>query len=174
MVNTRHILMKPKLSASQTEWSINRLDSIADMIRKDSVSFERAAMRYSADKSTRANGGKMVQENPSERITWFTLDQLSKEINLVVRDMKLGEISEPFRTTDQKGNSVYCIIRLDNEIPPHRINIKDDYSYLSDLALMDKKNKAYQQWINDKIKRTYIRISDDFKGCAFINAGWLE
>jgi len=174
MVNTRHILMKPKLTNSQTEWSINKLDSIADIVRKDSLTFERAALRYSSDKATRANGGKMVQTNPDERVTWFALDDLPKEINMVVRNMKLGEISEAFRTTDEKGNYVYCIIRLDNEVPPHRINLEDDYKYLSDLALMDKKSKTYQNWIAEKIKKTYIKISDEFRGCSFYNNGWLQ
>lgn len=174
MVNTRHILMKPKLSATQTEWSIMRLDSIADMIRKDSVTFDRAAMLFSSDKTTRANGGKMVQANPSERVTWFGLDELSTEVNLVVRDMKLGEISEPFRTIDSKGNNVYCIIRLDNEVPPHRVNPQQDYKFLTDAALMNKKSKAYQEWITSKIKRTYIKISDEFRDCRFYNNGWLQ
>lgn len=174
MVNSRHILMKPKLSATQTEWSIMRLDSIAELVRKDSVTFERAAMLLSSDKTTRANGGKMVQANPSERITWFTLDELSKEVNLVVRTMKLGEISAPFRTTDSKGNSVYCIIRLDNEIAPHRVNLQDDYKYLTDAALMNKKNKAYQEWIAGKIKKTYIKIDEEYRTCDFYNDGWLR
>ncbi len=174
MVNVRHILMKPKLSATQTEWSIMRLDSIADLIRKDSVKFERAAMYFSSDKNTRANGGKMVQENPYERVTWFTLDELSKEVNLVVRNMKLGEISEPFRTTDSKGNSVYCIIRLDKEVAPHRVNLQDDYKFLTDVALQEKKSKAYQEWIAGKIKKTYIKIDDSFRDCNFFNDGWLR
>jgi len=174
MVNTRHILMKPKLSAEQTEWAILRLDSIARLVRLDSLAFDKAALRYSSDKATRANGGKMVQENPSDRVTWFTLDELPREINLVVRNMKLGEISEPFRTTDAKGNSVYVIVRLDNEVAPHRVNPKEDYNYLSEAALMDKQNKAYQDWITEKIKKTYIRVSDDFRGCGFHFTGWLE
>lgn len=174
MVNSRHILMKPKLSATQTEWSIMRLDSIATLVRTDSLKFDRAALMFSSDKTTRANGGKMVQDNPSERVTWFTLDELPKEINLVVRNMKLGEISEPFRTTDPKGNYVYCIIRLDGEIPPHRVNMKDDYNFLAQAALMNKKNKAYKDWITDKIKRTFIRIGDEFRDCSFQNAGWLD
>lgn len=174
MVNTRHILMRPRLTPEQTEWAITRLDSIANFIRLDSITFAKAAMRFSSDKTTRANGGKMVQDNPTERTNWFTLDELPREINLVVRNMKLGEISDPFRSTDAKGNSVYCIVRLDNEIAPHRVNINEDYNFLADAALMDKKGKAYQNWITDKIKRTYIRISDDFKGCSFHYPGWFE
>ena len=174
MVNSRHILMRPKLSSEQTEWAILKLDSIATMIRTDSLTFQQAAMRYSSDKATRANGGKMVSANPSERVTWMTLDELSREVNLVVRNMKLGDISEPFRTTDPKGNNIYCIIRLDDEIAPHRVNMKEDYNYLSEAALRDKQNKTYQDWIADKIKRTYIRVSEDFRDCKFHYSGWFE
>ncbi|MDF1560399.1 MAG: peptidylprolyl isomerase [Bacteroidales bacterium] len=174
MVNSRHILMKPKLSVEQTEWAILKLDTIAGIIRSDSVTFERAAMRYSADKATRANGGKMVSENPSERVNWLTLDELPREINLVVRDMKLGEISEPFRTTDPRGNYIYCIVKLDDEIAPHRVNMKDDYNSLSDAALNDKQGKIYNEWIAEKIRRTYIRISDEFRDCRFHYSGWFE
>ena len=166
--------MKPKLSAEQAEWAILRLDSIANLVRADSLSFTMAALRYSSDKTTRANGGKMVSENPSERVNWLTLDGLSKEVNLVVRNMKLGEISDPFRTTDAKGNSIYCIVRLDEEIAAHRVNMQDDYNYLSDAALRDKQGRLYEEWITDKIKRTYIRISEDFRGCNFHYTGWLE
>jgi peptidyl-prolyl cis-trans isomerase SurA len=174
MVNSRHILMKPKLSAEQTEWAILRLDSIANLVRSDSLSFTMAAMRYSFDKATRANGGKMVSENPAERVNWLTLDELPREINLVVRNMKLGEISDPFRTTDSTGNNLFCIVRLDQEIAAHRINMQDDYNYLSDAALRDKQSRKYEEWIVDKIRRTYIRISDDFRGCNFHYTGWLE
>ncbi|MDX9729826.1 MAG: peptidylprolyl isomerase [Bacteroidales bacterium] len=174
MVNSRHILMKPKLTQEQTEWSILKLDSIAALVRTDSLTFAHAAMRYSSDKATRANGGKMVSQNPSERVNWLTLDELSREVNLVVRNMKLGEISEPFRTTDAKGNNIYCIVRLDEEIPAHNVNMKDDYNFLAEAALRDKQGKMYEDWIREKIKRTYIRISDDFKGCTFHYSGWFE
>ncbi len=174
MVNSRHILMRPKLSSDQAEWAILKLDSIAALIRSDSLTFARAAMWFSSDKATRANGGKMVNENPVERVTWLTLDELPREINLVVRNMKLGEISEPFRTTDSKGNSVYCIIKLDAEIAAHRVDMKDDYDYLSDAALRDKQGKTYEKWIAEKIKKTYIRISDEFRSCTFHYPGWFE
>ncbi len=174
MVNSRHILMKPKLSAEQTEWAILKLDSIADLVRGDSISFARAAMWFSSDKATRANGGRMVKENPVDRVTWLTLDELPREINLVVRNMRTGEISEPFRTTDSKGNSVYCIVKLDDEVAPHRVNLKDDYNYLSEAALRNKQSKIYEEWITEKIRKTYIRISDEFRGCTFHYSGWFE
>jgi peptidyl-prolyl cis-trans isomerase SurA len=174
MVNTRHILMKVKLTPEQTEWCINKLDSISTLIKNDSLTFQQAAWMYSSDKSTRINGGKMVAENPVDRVTWLTLDELSKEMNMVVRNMKVGDVSEPFRSTDSKGNTIYCIIKLDNEIPAHRANLKDDYQFISDRALNQKKSDAYQKWIDEKIKRTYIKIGDEYRACSFYNKGWLQ
>jgi len=52
--------------------------------------------------------------------------------------------------------------------------MQDDYNYLSELALRDKQSRKYEEWIADKIKRTYIRISDDFRGCNFHYSGWFE
>ncbi len=174
MVNSRHILMKPRLTPEQTEWSILKLDTIAALIRTDSLTFAGAAYRYSSDKATRTNGGKMVSANPSERINWLTLDELSKELNLVVRNLRKGDISEPFRTTDSKGNNIYCIVRLDDEIPAHRVNMTDDYNFLAEAALRHKQNRKYEEWITAKIRKTYIRIGSDFRKCNFHYSGWLE
>ena len=144
------------------------------MIRKDSISFETAAKIYSSHKDSRINGGKLVSSNPSERITWFTLDELNSEMYVKVRDMKQGEISEAFRTEDDDGNVVFRIVRLDNEISAHRANLKDDYEILWTAALRQKRSKAYDKWIDEKIKSTYIRISDELKSCDFLKEGWLK
>lgn len=162
--------MKPEQAAK----AISALDSLANMIRKDSISFENAARMYSSHKDSRINGGKLVSTNPSERITWFTLDELNPEMYVKVRNMKQGEISEAFRTTDDDGNTVFRIVRLDNEIPAHRANLKDDYESLYASALQDTRSKAYKEWINKKIGNTYIKISDELKTCDFLKKGWLK
>ncbi len=174
MVNTRHILIKPKVKPEQVTKAVNKLDSLANLIRKDSMSFELAARLYSSHKDSRINGGKLVSDNPSERITWFTLDELNPEMYVKVRDMKQGEISEAFRTTDEDGNAVFRIVRLDNEIPAHRANLKDDYEILWSAALNQERSKAYEEWINEKIESTYIKISDELKSCDFLKEGWLK
>ena len=43
MVNTRHILIRPKVKPDQAEIAISKLDSLANLIRKDSIKFEFAA-----------------------------------------------------------------------------------------------------------------------------------
>jgi peptidyl-prolyl cis-trans isomerase SurA len=174
LINTRHILIKPKVKPEQAVKAMSTLDSLANLIRKDSISFVNAAMLYSSHKDSRINGGKLVSTNPSERITWFTLEELNPEMYVKVRDMKQGEISEAFRTTDDDGNTVFRIVKLDNEILAHRANLKDDYESLYISALQDARSKTYQDWINKKIGNTYIKVSDELETCDFLKKGWLK
>jgi peptidyl-prolyl cis-trans isomerase SurA len=174
MINCRHILIKPKVKVEQAARAMAKLDSIADMIRKDSIKFADAAIRYSTHKDSRINGGKFVSTDPSERDTWFTLDELNPEMYVKVRDLKVGEISDPFRTTDENNDVVFRIVRLDNEIPAHRANLKDDYQNLYAAALMNKQTKTYDDWVKKKIETTYIKISDEFRSCEFLKKGWIK
>jgi peptidyl-prolyl cis-trans isomerase SurA len=174
MVNTRHILVRPKVKPDQEAKAIFKLDSLANLIRKDSIKFADAALRFSTHKDSRINGGKLVSVNPSERITWFTLEELNHEMYLKVRDMKVGEISDPFRTTDENNNVVFRIVKIDNELPAHTANLKDDYQNLYNQALVTERTKVFDKWVKNKIAITYIKISTEFKSCEFLQKGWLK
>lgn len=174
LVNTRHILIRPKVKSQDSEKALARLDSLTRLIRKDSLKFEDAAMRFSSHLDSRINGGKFVSTNPSDRSNWFSLDELNKEMYGNVRDLNLGEISAPFQTTDEISNIVFRVVRLDDEIPAHRANLKDDYQFFYNAAMMSERQSSYQKWIREKIETTYIKISDEFKSCKFLEAGWLK
>jgi peptidyl-prolyl cis-trans isomerase SurA len=174
MVNTRHILIRPKVKPKQAELALTKLDSLANLIRKDSIKFETAAIRFSTHKDSRINGGKLVSSNPSSRITWFTLEELNPEMYVKVREMKIGEISNPFKTTDENNNEVFRIVRLDNILPAHSANLKDDYQNLYDAALVKERGQIFDRWVKNKIGITYIKISEELKGCDFLQKGWLK
>jgi peptidyl-prolyl cis-trans isomerase SurA len=172
MVNTRHILIRSRVKPEDALKAIGRLDSIANQIRKDSIKFTRAAMMFSSHKDSRINGGTLVKKDSRE--TWHSLEELDKETYVVVRDMKIGEISPPFRTTDENGNVVFRIVKLDNQLTAHIADLKNDYQEMFNAALLDKRTKIYQQWIDKKIGITYIKLSEEFKSCQFVNKGWLK
>jgi peptidyl-prolyl cis-trans isomerase SurA len=174
LVNTRHILVRPRVKPEQAEMAISKLDSLANLIRKDSIKFENAALRFSTHKDSRINGGKLVSSNPSDRITWFTLEELNPEMYVKIRDMKVGEISDPFKTTDENNNVVFRIVKLDNELVAHTANLKDDYQSLYNAALMTERQKVFDKWVKSKIEITYIKISEEFKSCDFLKNGWLK
>jgi peptidyl-prolyl cis-trans isomerase SurA len=174
MVNTRHILIRPKVKPQQAAIALTKLDSLANLIRIDSIKFDKAALRYSTHKDSRINGGKFVSTNPSSRITWFTLEELNPEMYVKIREMKVGEISDPFKTTDENNNEVFRIVKLDNVLPAHAANLKDDYQNLYDAALAKERTQVFERWVKNKISITYIKISDEFKGCDFLQKGWLK
>jgi len=174
MANTRHILVKPKVNSEQTAQAINRLDSLAQAIRRDSISFEEAARLYSTHSDSRTNGGEFVNSDPSDRNRWFELESFNQEMYMKIRNLKIGEISEPFTTTDDDGNTVYRIVRLDNEMAAHRANIKDDYQIMYNGALNQKQSEVYNKWIEEKIASTYIRISEECETCDFLKDGWIK
>ena len=84
-------------------------------------------------------------------------------------------ISEAFRTTDENSNEVFRIIRLDDELPAHTANLKDDYQIIYNAALASERSKVFDKWIKHKIAITYVKISDEFKSCDFLKkGGWLK
>lgn len=174
LVNSRHIMIRPKVKPQQATTAIHKLDSLANLIRHDSIRFETAALRFSTHKDSRINGGKLVSPNPSSRITWFTLEELDPEMYMKIREMKVGEISDPFKTHDENNNEVFRIVKLDNILPAHTANLKDDYQNLSDAALSNERALVFEKWVKNKIGITYIKISEEFKGCDFLQKGWLK
>jgi peptidyl-prolyl cis-trans isomerase SurA len=175
LANTRHILIRPKVKPEESEKALFKLDSLANLIRKDSLKFEDMAVRFSSHKDSRINGGKFVSSNASERTNWFPLEELNKEMYIRVRDLKIGEISDAFRTTDEIGNPVFRIVKLDDEIPAHRADLKGDYQFLYNAALNAKRQQSYKDWIKKKIETTYIKVTEEFRNCNFLGEeGWLK
>lgn len=171
-VNTRHILMKPKVKPEAIRATTRKLDSIANLVRTDSVEFDLAARIYSQDVNTAVNGGIMV--NPATQTTTFTMDELQPAEFIALRDLKVGEITEAFKSEDENGKEVYKIIRLRNRSSPHRANLKEDYIILQEMALARKKEKVFQQWIDEKIGETYVHVDNSFAGCQFSREGWVK
>ena len=52
MYHSRHILLRPSYTTEELMEPAKFLDSIANIIRKDSITFEDAAMKFSEDKLT--------------------------------------------------------------------------------------------------------------------------
>ena len=171
-VNTRHILMKPNVKPEAIRATTRKLDSIANLVRTDSVEFDLAARIYSKDVNTAVNGGIMV--NPATNTTAFTMDELQPAEFIAIRDLKVGEITEAFKSEDENGKEVYKIIRLRNRSSPHRANLKDDYIVLKEMALGMKKMEVFQLWIDEKIEETYVNVDNSFAGCQFSRKGWVK
>ncbi len=172
MVNFRHILMKPKYSAEDKTKALTRLDSIAGLVRADSMSFTEAAMRFSQDKDTRLNGGLVV--NPYTLSSRFEKDQLNRQDYFALQKMKEGDISESFEAQDNMGQTQYKIIQLVSYIPSHPASFKDDYTLVQNLALSDRQQVAFEEWVKKKQASALIRIDPEYADCHFERPGWIK
>jgi len=172
MINVRHILIKPKLSAEAIRRANHLLDSIARQIRIDSLSFEKAAFLYSEDDETRTTGGLVLNPNTGE--SRFDMSQLDKKTGQLVDKMKEGEISDPFQIVDNSGNTVFKIIRLKKVVPAHRANLQLDYELLANMAKQEKQKEVFNEWVEEKLQTTYVHIDDEYKNCKFQYKGWIK
>lgn len=171
-VNTRHILMKPKPDPEAVTNVIARMDSVLDLINKDSLTFEQAALYFSEDKSTRFNKGLVM--NPQTGEPRFEMDQLHPTDFRVVKDLKVGEISKVYESMDDKGKKIYKVSMIKSRSNPHKANLKDDFDLLKNMALNNKRVNIINDWISDKLKSTYIHIDDSYKNCNFSRKGWIK
>ncbi len=175
-VNVRHILLKPEVEESEYERGIGRLDSIADDIRGGKFTFDEAASILSDDKDTRNNHGLMAYTDPETRniTSRFQMKQLPSEVAAVVDTMKVGEVSQAFRMTNDKGQVVCAIVRLKNRIEGHRASMTEDFQCLKDIVYQKRCEDTIDEWIKEKQQSTYVRINSDWRGCNFKYPGWLS
>lgn len=173
MFNARHILIKPSYTDQDRQKAFATLDSLRTEIQNDAVTFELAAKFYSQDAQTKTNGGQMADPNTGS--SYFEIDQLKPQDYAAIKDLKEGEISEPVESKDNEGrdgNTVYKIIRVDKIIPAHTASFDNDYSDLLEEARAKEQNAAIDEFIDGKIKTTYIVIDPLFKNCEFSRDGW--
>ena len=171
-VNVRHILLSPKPSVESIIKSGNYLDSITSLIRTGKITFENAAQKFSEDEKTKNNGGLLINEETGS--SKLTADEIDKITSIYLKNIVQGEISKAFETKDDKSRTVYKIIYLKSLTLPHTANLTDDYQRIQDMALANKKQKTVDEWINKKLKSTYIHIDDTFIKCKFKNATWIK
>ncbi|MBD5226380.1 MAG: peptidylprolyl isomerase [Bacteroidales bacterium] len=171
-VNTRHILLRPKVSEAELTVAVSRLDSLRTLILDGKYTFEEATY-VSQDKDTRNNHGRMV--NPENNSSRFEMAQLPQEVAKVVNDMQVGDISEPFIMKDPKLNrDIVAMVKLTARIEPHKASLSDDYQVLKGMYENSARQKLVSDWIEKKIKDTYVKIEDNWIDCEFEHEGWLK
>ena len=179
MFNARHILLKPQYTAEDREKAFSRLDSLRTKILDDEIKFNLAARFFSEDPATRTNGGQMA--DPATGSSYFEIDQLKPADYAAIQDLKEGEISEPVESTDNEGyqqgrtgNTVYKIIRVDKIVPAHPASFTNDYAELQGRVRGLRQMQAIDEFLEKKIKETYIVIDPMYKECSFSRDIWHE
>lgn len=172
-VNVRHILMRPKVGDKEIADAITKLDSIGVDLKDKKFTFEEAARFLSQDKDSRNNNGVMV--NPATGSSRFEMQQLPPEIASKIENMKPGEVSEPFVMKDERKNQdVAAMVKLTTRIPGHTASLSEDFNLAKQMYEEKQKEEILRNWVEKKIKETYVRIEDGWDGCEFKYVGWVK
>ncbi|MBO4943021.1 MAG: peptidylprolyl isomerase [Muribaculaceae bacterium] len=173
-INTRHILLRPKVSQKDKDDAIARLDSVrTDIVDNKAFTFDDAVYYVSQDKDTRMSKGVMV--NSENGTTRFEMSQLPQEIAKVVADMQPGEISKPFVMRSPKSDrEIVAIVKLTSRLDAHQANLGDDYQTIKSMYENARSEEIVNEWLEKKIKDTYVRIEDGWRGCDFQHKGWIK
>ena len=75
---------------------------------------------------------------------------------------------------EKHGREIVALVRLSNRIQAHTANLGDDFQTIKAMYESAKEQEIIDKWIADKIKNTYVRIEDGWRGCDFKHAGWIK
>jgi peptidyl-prolyl cis-trans isomerase SurA len=166
----RHILKIPPVTDQEVKESLIKLDSVRAKLIAGTMSFGEAVNKYSEDEGSKFNGGQIQARDGSN---FVTIDQMDKDMVVALKDMKLGEYSQPLAFTDERGRKAVRIINLKSRTEPHRENLKEDYSKIAARALEEKKNMTLERWFSSHIPNFYIMIDKEFQECNSVKE-WVK
>jgi peptidyl-prolyl cis-trans isomerase SurA len=166
----RHILKIPQVTSIEIKGSKDKLDSVRSRIIAGTLKFPEAVSRYSDDEASKFTGGRIPGKDGS---TFITIDQLDKDLVLMMKNLSVGELSQPTEFADERGKKGVRIVQLITKTQPHRENLKDDYNKIAQRALEEKKNNALEKWFNEKVPTYYVKIDQEYQGCPETQK-WLK
>ena len=165
-INTRHILLKPKVNQKDLDSAVVKLDSLRKDILANKYTFEQAALYVSQDKDSRNNKGLMM--NPQTHTTLFEMADLPDEIGKVVDKLQVGEISEPFIAINKSNNrQQVAMVKLVRRIEAHKADLAEDFQVLKDMYENKRKTEIIDEWVKEKQKKTYVHIREGWRNCEF-------
>ncbi|MBQ5703811.1 MAG: peptidylprolyl isomerase [Alistipes sp.] len=188
LYRSRHILLRPTYTAEELNQPITFLDSLANMIRQDSITFEAAALEHSEDKLTKMNGGlvtnhDLLMSSPSYANVKYSATKFRREdfgdgkslqdYSNIIR-MKVGDVSPAYMAQDLRQNQQAKIIKLLEIIPTHPASLEEDYSTIEEMALSQKQQKIFDEWMREKIDGLYVYIAPDFREGEFEYPNWVK
>ncbi|MBP3587263.1 MAG: peptidylprolyl isomerase [Paludibacteraceae bacterium] len=172
-INCKHILMKPRVSGTDKMKALEKLDTIAQNIRDNKITFEQAVIEYSQDKNTVLNAGIMMNENTLS--SKFEFQELPIELAKQIYSMKVGEISSPFVMLDPAKHKEVCVIvKLRSKTDIHKANLSNDFQVIKQMLVEKSSAEFIQDWIQKKQQETYIHIDPKWRGCDFQYPGWVH
>ena len=159
----KHILRIPPITNDEINETKLFLDSLRKEMTANRLSFGEAVNKFSDDEGSKFSGGAITGRDGS---TYVNIDQLDKEMVVLMKNMKPGEISAPQVYLDDRGRKTVRLIFFKERTTPHRENLKEDYNKVAQRALEEKKAKSMETWFKEHVPSYYVFVDDSFQGCV--------
>lgn len=163
MYDARHILLMATPTDAEIVTAKKKLDSIRTLIMDGKINFKDAAYKFSDDKRTKFNGGLVPGADGSSKIE---RESIPGTITYELAGLKKGDITTAFEDAENK-RKVVKIIKIEDEIPSHKITLETDYDRIKQLALNKKRNEMVEKFVNSKLPTTFISIDGRYDSCSF-------
>ena len=164
MYDARHILLKAEPNADEIATARKELDSIRTLILEEKLTFKEAAFRFSDDKRTKFNAGIITSEDGSDKMEKLNLPPT---ISYQIAGLNKGDITDVFQDTQAQDKKVVSIVKIDDVIAAHQLDIATDYDRIKQMALNKKKNEMVEKWVKEKLPNVFISINNRYKDCTF-------
>jgi len=164
----RHILRIPPITEDEINISTQKLDSIRMQLIAGTLPFGVAVNKFSDDDGSKFNGGQLQGRDGS---TYLTIDELDKDMIVLIKDLKVGQYSKP-QVYEERGVKKVRIVYLKTRTTPHREDIKQDYNKIAQRALEIKKQENLERWFKEHMPNYYITIDKEFADCSSLGEWW--
>lgn len=169
--DVRHILLRPKITSESIKEAKEKITEIRKNIVDGNITFAEAARESSDEKETKNDGGQLI--NPRTQDYSFELTKMDPELYTQIEKLKDGEVSFVFQDEDRVNRVKFKILTVTDRIDEHEANFARDYLKIKALAEQDKQFEAIEDWQEEKIKDTYIKINGEYRDCKY-KSNWLK
>ncbi len=133
-IHVRHILIRVQPTEQDNQRAVAKLMDIRKKILDGDSTFEEMALRYSEDPNVQKDHGHLGEfETGGFQI---------KEFAEAIKGLKVGEISEPFKT--EFG---YHIVQLNKRTEARTYTLSRDWEQIEQWALQYKREHLYKEWL---------------------------
>lgn len=162
--DARHILLKAEPNDEEIASAKKEMDSIRTLIMDGKLTFKDAAYRFSDDKQTKFNAGIVTAEDGSDKIEKLNLPPT---IAYQIAGLNKGDITDVFQDVAQQDRKTVTIVKVDDVIAAHQLDIATDYNRIKQMALNKKKNEMVEKYVKERLPNVFISINDRYKSCVF-------
>ncbi len=163
--DVRHILIKPEVTSADFKKALDRLDSVHKLLVSGKMTFPEAVGKFSTDEAAKRTGGMIA--DPQTGNAELDMTKLDAGMVLLIDSLKQGDYSAPHIFLTDMHDKSCRIVFLRSRTPPHKANLKDDYSRIQEVALAQKKAGKLQAWMKAKLPTYYIKVAPEYQVCDF-------